>query len=167
MMLEKQEKTTLSPALENYLSIIFRQEYENGACRASDIAHEAKVAKSSVTSALRALTRLGHITYSPYKLIHLTEKGKSVAKKLVHRKIVLQDFFTTILHIPHEMANDTACEVEHVISDDVLMQLQKFTLYVRHCSPEVLDWVEQYEEKRDFLLTKVHGMKKPSPLIED
>ncbi len=162
-MLEEQEKTTLSPALENYLSIIFRQEYENGACRASDIAHDAKVAKSSVTSALRALTRLGHITYSPYKLVHLTEKGKIVAKKLVHRKIVLQDFFTTVLHIPAEDAQATACDVEHVISDDVLMQLQKFTLYVRHCSPEVLDWAAQYEAQRDFLLTKVHGLKKASP----
>lgn len=43
----------LSPALENYLAIIFRQEFAAGACRPSDIADAAGVARPSVTNALR------------------------------------------------------------------------------------------------------------------
>ncbi len=159
MMQETQDLPSLSPALENYLTIIFRQEYENGACRASDIAHEAKVTRSSVTSALRVLTRMGYITYSPYKLIHLTEQGKDLARKLWHRKMVLQDFLTSVLHVSTDVATANACDIEHVISDDALMRLQQFLLYLRHCAPEMLEWHTKYEEKREFLLTKIHGNK--------
>ncbi len=154
-----QNPPSLSPALENYVAIIFRQEYENGACRASDIAHEAKVTRSSVTSALRVLTRMGYITYSPYKLVHLTELGKKYARVLVHRKMVLEDFMLTVLQVSPETAVANACEIEHVISDDALMRLQQFSLYLKHCAPEMLDWHSKYEEKREYLLTKIHSNK--------
>ena len=54
-----EDEKQLAPALENYLAIIFRQEFAAGACRPSDIADAAGVARPSVTNALRELDAAG------------------------------------------------------------------------------------------------------------
>lgn len=137
----EQEKP-LSPALENYLAIIFRQECTTGACRASDIADSAGVARSSVTSALRMLSRLEYIKYSPYRLINLTEKGLRAGQRLTHRNLVLQDFFQNILQLPQDTATAVACELEHVIPDDVMQRWRHFVLYMHHNAAQWQNWQE-------------------------
>mgnify|MGYP000903517178 CR=1 FL=1 len=49
------ERKALSPALENYLEIIFLEEAREGAARASSIADAAGVSRSTVTSTLKVL----------------------------------------------------------------------------------------------------------------
>ena len=88
-----EDEKQLSPALENYLAIIFRQEFAAGACRPSDIADAAGVARPSVTNALRELAKRGYVTYAPYSLVNLTEKGLRAGQELAHRNMVLKDFF--------------------------------------------------------------------------
>lgn len=89
----------LSPVLENYLEIIFLHELRDGAARASDVADAAGVTRSTVTSALKALQRMGYVEYEPYSLIHLTRDGMRVGRELAHRHIVLQEFFQHVLQL--------------------------------------------------------------------
>ncbi len=138
-----QAENDLSPALENYLAIIFKQEFATGACRPSDIAEAAKVARPSVTNALRTLARRGYISYAPYSLVNLTEKGLAAGQRLAHRNMVLQDFFLTVLQLPEETAANVACMLEHVIPDDVMLRWRLFMLYMRHTMPQWADWQEK------------------------
>lgn len=134
----------LSPALENYLAIIFRLEYANGACRASDIAEAANVARPSVTSALRMLSRLGYVSYSPYKLINLTAKGVAAGQRLAHHKMVLRDFLTKVLQLPEDLSEATACDLEHVMPDEALLRLRQFVLYMHQHEDRWEKWREEY-----------------------
>ncbi len=142
----------LSPALENYLAIMFRQEFSAGACRASDIATAAGVARSSVTNALQTLSQRGYIRYSPYHLINLTEKGLHAGQKIAHRNVVLRDFFRNILQLPDAVSAAVSCELEHVIPDDVMLRLRQFVLYMHHTEATWKDWQEQCQS-----LKQEHG----------
>lgn len=153
--MQEQEKP-LSAALENYLSIIFTQEFAHGACRASDIAKAANVARPTITSALQSLARLGYVEYSPYRLINLTEKGLLAGQKLAHRKMVLQDFFQNILQIPAQQATEVACGMEHVLPDDIMTRLRRFVLFLHHNDGWQGNWENWLEESKNLPLNLVH-----------
>lgn len=65
MSQERNDVRQLSPALENYLEIIFHQEIREGAARASSIAEAAGVSRSTVTSTLKVLKKWGMWNTSP------------------------------------------------------------------------------------------------------
>ncbi len=119
----------LSSTLEDYIEIIFTEEYLEGAARTGSIAEKAKVSASTVTSALKTLEKLGYVTYHPYKFIHLTEKGKKLGSKIVHRHSVLLEFFGNILDMETEKADDIACKVEHVLDNETFDKLRKFVYF--------------------------------------
>ncbi len=155
-----QDEKDLSPALENYLAIIFKQEFATGACRPSDIAEAAKVARPSVTNALRSLAKRGYISYEPYSLVNLTQKGLQAGQRLAHRNMVLREFFSTVLQLPEETAADMACKLEHIMPDDVMMRWRLFVLYMRHTMPQWEGWLEKSIVLRDAHAAKKHRVPK-------
>ena len=121
----------LSPVLENYLEIIFLHELRDGAARASDVADAAGVTRSTVTSALKALQRMGYVEYEPYSLIHLTRDGMRVGRELAHRHIVLQEFFQHVLQLDEKLASSVSCDLEHILPREVMLRLGQFVLYLQ------------------------------------
>lgn len=158
--LASQQDAPLSPALENYLIIIFRLEFSNGVCRASDLAAAAGVTRSSVTSALRMLSRLGYIQYSPYKLINLTEKGIQAGEKLAHKQLVLQDFFHSILQLPDDVVQRTACALEHCMPDEAMLRLRQFVMYMHEKEDQWKHWHTEFQDMKLGLLQK-HKVLRP------
>ena len=144
-----EDEKQLSPALENYLAIIFRQEFAAGACRPSDIADAAGVARPSVTNALRELAKRGYVTYAPYSLVNLTEKGLHAGQELAHRNMVLKDFFQNVLQLSEDRAASVACELEHVIPEDVMLRWRQFVLYMHHTQSEWEHWQQKTEALRE------------------
>ncbi len=130
----------LSSVLEDYLEIIFKEEYLEGVARTGTIAEKAKVSASTVTSALKTLEKLGYITYHPYKFIRLTEKGKKLGSLIVHRHKVLVEFIEKILGVEQEMADETACKIEHVIDDETFEKLRKFVYFTNQESQFLEKW---------------------------
>ena len=139
---------TLSPALENYLEIIFLEEAKEGAVRASSIAEAAGVSRSTVTSTLNVLKSMGFVEYAPYSLVHLTEEGRVIGRDIAHRHIVIQEFFQHILQLGPSVSNDVACELEHVIPPAVIRRLGQFVLYLRSREENWKNWQEDYKEIR-------------------
>lgn len=134
----------LSPVLENYLEIIFRQETSEGAARASAIAETAGVSRSTVTSALKTLKALGYVSYEPYSLIHLTETGLDVGRDIAHRHMVFQEFFEHVLQLDGRTASDVACELEHVVPPEVIRRVGQFVLYLNSRREIWEHWREEY-----------------------
>ena len=52
----------------------------------------------------------------------LTEKGKSIASKMLERHIVLSDFFVS-LGVEKNQALEDACKIEHDLSDETYNKL--------------------------------------------
>lgn len=130
----------LSESLENYLEAIFHIVNSKGAARAKDIALALKVNNSSVTEALRSLSKKGLVNYAPYDLITLTDEGKELAKVVVMRHETLENFLTSVLSVEAEEAAGIACRMEHIVNENVIEKLIALSAYVKENCP---NWDKQ------------------------
>lgn len=116
----------ISARLEDYLEAFYSVILEKNGVKAVDIAKKLKVQRSSVTEALKVLSAKGLVNYSRYDVISLTQEGESVAKSIIHKHKKLFYFFNEVLGIESDEANETACKIEHVISNHVLERLLEY-----------------------------------------
>ncbi|MFP4384335.1 MAG: metal-dependent transcriptional regulator [Spirochaetia bacterium] len=122
----KAKHSKLSASLEDYLETIYRIIMEKNAVRAKEIAKQLKVKGSSVTSALRILAERGLINYEPYGTITLTPAGNKEAKQVLKKHTVLEYFLSNVLGVDKNNAGDSACKLEHTVSQDVLNRMAAF-----------------------------------------
>ena len=113
----------ISSSLEDYLEAIYIISQDNHVARVTDISKRLHVSRPSVTGALKTLSSMGMINYNPYSAVTLTPKGRTVGKELRNRHEAIHDFFTTILHIDTDKANEAACTIEHAVDTDILTHL--------------------------------------------
>jgi len=144
----------LSASLEDYLEAIFHIVAEKGAARAKDISKRLKVNSSSVTGALRSLAERDLINYSPYDVITLTPKGEAIAEKVVRRHEALRDFLVNVLVVSPDLAEESACQMEHVVRGEVLERLIRFIEFIEICPRGGNKWIRGFqhycEHGRDY-----------------
>jgi len=130
-------KIKLTASLEDYLEAIFNLIGPDGSnvARSKDIAEALEVSRASVTGALRALGEKGFVNYKPYGFITLTQKGAAEAGKIVKRHEIIELFFTDILGVDANTAQQAACKAEHVLGQAVTVKLLEF-----------MDFFQSYEK---------------------
>jgi len=116
----------LSAALQDYLEGVLVLEEAHGEARVGDLAAFLKVKRPSVVKSLSRLKDLGMITQRPYRPVMLTPQGRSAARAISHRHIILKSFFTDVLNVNDRTAEQDACRAEHVISPVTLKRLEQF-----------------------------------------
>ena len=114
---------------EMYLETILVLKKRNGQVRSIDIAKELDFSKPSVSRAIGILKENGYILVDDNGYIDLTEKGKKKAKDIYEKHIVLTTFLTDIIQVSPEIAEEDACRIEHVISDETFKMLKRFLEY--------------------------------------
>ncbi|MDP8228924.1 MAG: metal-dependent transcriptional regulator [Candidatus Electryoneaceae bacterium] len=139
-MMHDEEK--LSASLEDYLEAIFHIANDKGAAKAKDIANRLNVNSSSVTGALRSLAKRNLVNYTPYDVITLTAAGEKVARNVVRRHKALREFLVIVLQVDEPEAEETACKMEHVVSQTVLERFIAFHKFVTSCPIGGAQWVE-------------------------
>ena len=82
--------------MEDYLEKIYMAIEQKGYVRSIDIATSLDVLPSSVTKMMQKLDEADLGIYEKYRGFTLTGKGKKLAKKLVERHQMLEDFFKMI-----------------------------------------------------------------------
>ncbi|MCD4831848.1 MAG: metal-dependent transcriptional regulator [Anaerohalosphaeraceae bacterium] len=130
-------KTKLTASLEDYLEAIFNLIGPGGfkVARSKDIAEVLEVSQASVTGALRTLAEKKLVNYKPYGFITMTPKGAVEAEKVAKRHEILESFFTDILGIDPNIAQQAACKAEHVLGQAVIVRLL-----------ELMDFLRDYEK---------------------
>lgn len=139
----------ISSNLEDYLEVIFSLESQHSEARATDIAEAVGVRRASVTSALQKLASRGLVNYQPYSAVTLTPEGFREATRIVHRHKVLFDFLHAFLQISPEVAEKTACKLEHDIDDESLETLTRFARFITTCPRTGKDWLEAFTRTCD------------------
>ncbi len=119
-----QEKHELGKSSEDYLESILRIIKEKGACRPTDIAELMNFSKPSVSVALKKLEEEGYIHREDWR-IQLTEIGESAAAKTFEKHEFFRQLFEEI-GISPETAEEEACLVEHVISEDSFNKMRAY-----------------------------------------
>jgi DtxR family Mn-dependent transcriptional regulator len=134
---------TLTSSLEDYLEAIYQLSREKKPARAKNISQRLGVNRSSVTGALHALAERKLINYAPYDIATLTPEGERVAANISHRHRVLNDFFVEILGVSRSEATDSACKIEHVVSETILDRLAQFVDFIQICPRLDINWIEE------------------------
>lgn len=120
----------LSPTMENYLEAVFLLSEEGVGVRLSDIAEKVGVTKATANRAMATLSNLKLVRKEHYKEVHLTSEGHTYANTIFHKHTVIKQFFTDVLQIDADIADQEACKIEHVISADSVLAMQQFVTNV-------------------------------------
>ncbi len=116
----------LTFTMENYLEAIYRLSLDGKGARVTDIAKSLGVTKASTNSAMSALSEKGLIVNEKYREIFLTAEGLKLAELTSKKHEIIQQFFTKILKIDPVIADNDACAIEHVISNDSVHAMHYF-----------------------------------------
>ncbi|WP_422487140.1 metal-dependent transcriptional regulator [Gudongella sp. DL1XJH-153] len=116
----------LTESMEMYLETIYLIEKDHGHAHVAEIARELNITKPSVTKAMNHLKDEGFINKQAYGHINLTEKGLKVSRKVFKKHSIITDFLEKSLGLSPADADDNACRMEHVISDEMLEAIKEY-----------------------------------------
>ena len=111
---------------EDYLEAIYKLQQKNETVRSVDIASLLQVSRPSVNKALGVLRQAQMIQQQPYGKITLTQKGEEKAAAVCARHGTIKDFLISILGVTDWVAEEDACKMEHVVSEETMKKLTAF-----------------------------------------
>ena len=110
---------------EMYLETILLLRTRLNKVRSVDIVEELGYAKSSVSRAVNLLLKNGYIQIDGEGDIALTPSGLRKAEDVYEKHRVFTEVFMQ-MGASRELAEENACRVEHVISDELFEILKKY-----------------------------------------
>ncbi|MDD3808830.1 MAG: metal-dependent transcriptional regulator [Erysipelotrichaceae bacterium] len=116
----------MSIAMQNYLELIYETNLKKQKIRVSLLAEQLNVSKPSVNNALNVLKENGYLNYERYGDITLTPLGEKTAKQICNKHHVLARMFEEVFGLDSEIANEDACRIEHVISQQAIEAIENY-----------------------------------------
>lgn len=111
---------------EMYLETILLLKQKSANVHSVDVARELNYAKSSVSRGMNLLVKNGYITMDWVTgVIEFTEKGREKVQNIYEYHRVLTKMLEKI-GASAEMAEENACRIEHVISEEMFEIIKKF-----------------------------------------
>jgi Mn-dependent DtxR family transcriptional regulator len=109
---------------ENYLETILMLSQQGHPIRSIDIVNKLDYSKPSVSVAMKKLLGNGQIIIDGEGYITLTEKGQEIAQKIYARHMLISDWLIS-LGVDQETAVNDACKMEHDMSEQSFVAIQK------------------------------------------
>jgi len=132
--------------MEQYLETIYEIEKRGNVASVTDIANARGVKSPSVTYVLKKLSEMKLVNRERYnREISLTKKGRSIAERLERTHQTLRWFFEMI-GIDSEIANDDACEIEHIVRPETVDKLIDFVEWVQ-ITPKAAKFLSEFQSK--------------------
>jgi len=125
-MIKKKPCGYLLKSGEDYLEAIYNLSQEKTQIRSVDIANILKVTKPSTFTALQNLAEQGCIIKENYGTVTLTDKGRQLAQAVLKKHKAIRMLLKDVLHVSPENAENDACKIEHVISEETTQRLFEF-----------------------------------------
>ena len=110
---------------EMYLETILILKNQNEYVRSIDIAHTMDFSKPSVSRAIKLLKESQLIVVDDKGYIDFTDAGRRIAEKVYGRHQILTEFLVSI-GVSAKQAEEDACRIEHIISDETQQCIQNF-----------------------------------------
>lgn len=116
------ESDALTPAMQDYLEMIYRLSAENSIVRISTLAAELHVRPSSASKMASNLAEAGYILFSRYGYIRLAEKGQETGHYLLHRHEVIHRFLCLVNRTADELRQTE--KIEHFLDFRTVQNLE-------------------------------------------
>ena len=116
------EGHVLTRASEDYLEAIYVLSLNapDGSVRSVDVAEDLDVSKASVNKALSVLKDQGMVNQEHYGKVTLTEEGRDYARLVWRAHRALRAFLVNEIGVDEDTADDEACLMEHVLSQNTM-----------------------------------------------
>jgi Mn-dependent DtxR family transcriptional regulator len=124
-MNNEHRNSNLSQSVEDYLESILVLSSQLPSVRSVDVASHLGFSKPSVSHAVKTLQAAGYLNVKEGKRLELTDAGKEAAVKTYQRHV----FFTEMLEgigVSRDVAQEDACKMEHVISDETFEAIVRY-----------------------------------------
>ncbi len=116
------ESDELTPAMQDYLEMIYRLSANSSIVRISTLAAELHVRPSSASKMASNLAEAGYILYARYGYIRLAEKGQETGRYLLHRHEVIHRFLCLANHTTDELRQTE--KIEHFLDFRTVRNLE-------------------------------------------
>jgi DtxR family transcriptional regulator, Mn-dependent transcriptional regulator len=120
-----------SETLEEYLETIYKLS-EKGEVRPMQIAEALGVSAPTVTATLGRLEK-GGLIRRPHTGVALTREGTAQAISIIRRHRLAEVFLHDVLQLPWDVVHEEACKLEHALSPDVAVALERFLEDPQRC----------------------------------
>ena len=94
--LKRESKNMITPALEDYLEMIYRNSMNEDYIRINILAKLLNVKDSSASKMVKKLGQLKFVNYEKYGVVTLTDEGKKVGEFLLNRHNIIENFLSLI-----------------------------------------------------------------------
>ena len=113
----------IQESAEMYLETILILSKQKARVRSIDVSEYMNFSKPSVSRAVGLLKENGYITVGEDGELKLTDKGYAIASKIYERHDILTQALIK-LGVSPETAENDACKIEHVISDETFTMIK-------------------------------------------
>jgi DtxR family Mn-dependent transcriptional regulator len=121
-----ESRARISPSLEDYLEAVLELAGDDDCARTTDVAAKLGVSKASVNQAMGLLVDRGLISRERYGPVYLTEDGRNAAQAVCRRHRAIKSFLVSVLGVDESVAEEDACQIEHVVSKETMTGLIDF-----------------------------------------
>lgn len=130
--------------IEDYIELVYALQKGKKRVHTNDIASALNINPASVTEIFQKLSEEGYIDYEKYGGATLTEKGRQIARETKTRHDALKEFLM-LLGIDEKIAEEDACEMEHILHPSTMDMIVKFVEIIRQCQFTPF-WLERLKE---------------------
>lgn len=106
-----------SENIENYLKNIYKIQEEEGRVATSTLSQRLQISAASVSEMVRRLAEEGLLRHTPYKGVELTDRGRSLALRIIRRHRLWEVFLFKVLKYDWDEVDAEAERLEHMTSD--------------------------------------------------
>jgi DtxR family Mn-dependent transcriptional regulator len=118
-------ETTLSSEAEEYVEAIYKLQKRSGIAKTKELAEELHVVPGSITNTISHLETHSLVEHEPYKGVKLTAKGEHLALNIIRRHRLAERLLTDILDAEWSNVHESACKLEHALTNDVVKLLER------------------------------------------
>ena len=139
----QQQQQLLTPAMEDYLEMVYRHSLVEGYMRINTLAELLNVAAPSATKMVQKLNQLGLLNYKKYGIIFLTDNGREIGEFLLHRHNIIEKFLKYLGDEEHILIETEL--IEHDISALTLQKLNLFNQFLEQ-NPDILNQYQLFSQ---------------------
>lgn len=125
----------LSSSLEDYLIVIYKMATQGEELKSTEISKTLGVPLKKTIQALQRMHYQKYVTYLPYQPLAITDRGKEMAKFLISRNELIEEFLN-MMQVSENFRTEKET-MQQYLSYETLEALEKFVLFM-HQYPEVL-----------------------------
>lgn len=115
--------TKHNQSAEDYLESILMLSRESEIVHRIDVAKRMEVSQAAVNKAVKLLCEKEYV-YEDGKHLYLTEKGRAYAEAVYERHCIIREYLIAC-GVSATAAEEDACNMEHVISEETFMVMKK------------------------------------------